>query len=443
MSEKIPTTYIEDLSILESMFPNINPWGSYDTLSMTPLVNKFTAEETLKEINDFKLETIYNTHRLILHEVNHWYQNNTTVWGQKYTLKWINCIHLRRRNVYREFYQIAEFAKYTRFLQLIDYYTYVLKKEYDHSRQQKWYLKIDLGERFDCEGKITYKYPQLFVHFANEREEEICRIPLSVATLLEAEAKYSEYELIDWAISTFSDKEDSSNTIKLLEIFSEEQHISMYHPDYVKYSTATHIVANRFDLTSLREASIITHLLVRISLNLPGFLYKDIKVPKDLIPSPIAVASFIELEDPVYVFYSLVFSSEGKDVKDLKELIELILKSANLPKLSKLNKLVMDEMEKLTDQIIEGPEEKIVSRFLEVGRYNYEKVGILGSPLISEFYGTKEVILPWIYCKDGNSIYLSKEQSEELSTQTDFLLRRIAYQNIINEFLYACCISPL
>lgn len=290
---------------------------------------------------------------VFIHEMQHYFDHVSTLWGA-----------LRLCNLYQAFDAVLKFNEYEfyklRELELnvkrdifLDYYTENYAK-ISGDFNDRWGFEITSGSRFSPDGKVNEDLPILFVVFYSSKKEKISRVPLSVVSLLETSAIFSEFDFL------------MSEAMKLSSPFKENQvkaifkkfESLLYNPDLTLYSVAVHLVSVNLQISNPIDAYKSSSLLAKIALNIPSKLFQTIKIHSQFEISEVwqhKAKKMLENQERGFVFYLLIKNYVelfGVDPNNLT--VENILKASNLPTEQEVEELVLSEIAELDSKITLG-----------------------------------------------------------------------------------------
>lgn len=441
---------LEHSDLYGGIFPKLSPVGLYSEYFLTPFIRIFDSRQASNfMLSELTLSRAIWFHRIYIHELSHWFEHSSTLWGQKHAVGWFNAIHSRKSEDMGQFWRIVEFAVKARRALSTKYYEKVYEDTWQDRAKDSMKMVMDegVGWHFGFQGIIQNNYPILLALFKDHQSQALCRLPLCVSSMLEAQATYCEHALLSWVCicrGSFSRQSDSENE-RLMNAICAETEALIHDPRRLIYSVVAHYVSNHSGNTDFLSIFKLCYCICRICLNLPDRLYDALRLPDiQFFQWNTRVADLFKIKrDPAYAFICLVSAGQNHAVNDVFCWIENALRKAGLPTLAEIEKEVNAEMAQLRESLIPGEEHAIAERFLDAGMYNFECSGILGTSLINEVYGGSKAILPTVFCSDGNGVSPPSRAFLGTKTTLDFIRRVKRYRDIINEFLLGCCVSPL
>src|SRR5690606_29793824 len=253
------------------LFPNISTLGYYDPFKFKIHLNIFTEDE-FKNIRNAS----YAKTAILVHELQHWVDHHSTLWGIKYLEKIFNSYHVCifpheavlynhrqlglfiNRNIFNEYYT----EKYNEAVGTFD---------------NRWMFRLTAGFRFDYKGNVDRSKPIPFIRFYDHNDKPIIRLPISVAALLEATAVYSEYRYKLNAISTLGEPHRNNQLARI----NKDLEMLFHNSALTIYIGIVHMTAKFLDIQNPLEAYHCSAIISKITLNLPQTVMAMISIPKE------------------------------------------------------------------------------------------------------------------------------------------------------------------
>lgn len=429
-------------SKLSSIFPNTTVAAYYDQMHQLINISKYD----FAEFKGIKLSNITeeNADKISLfeHELTHYIDHCSTLWGQKNTTLLFNAINAYSNQDINDFWRI----KYLDSTFRQDSFYHYFSEKYSHiigDGINRWKYRITSGVRFTHEGKPNHEKPILFVQFSSKDEEPISRVPISVASILETNAIKAEFDIKIKAM--LLDKEPVSRIIREKNINKEIIGL-LYHPDLTLYSVIAHLTANLNDDNDIIRTLNTTSAIGTFVLNFPKELYKDLIVPKvegELWEK--RYENFVEDKDIGATYYFLLKNLIVKNgQKSFTE--ELILSSSNLPKSDKVIELILSEMEENKKSLIEGPFKEMAIDILNQGIEMFKRRGLFGTTENFREYVTDNKLFPPVIFGDTvlktdslkvEEVMVKIKKGEKISVHEKYFIMEY-YDNKLNEFNEVC-----
>jgi hypothetical protein len=267
--------------------PNYSTAGSYCFLSQCIQFESLESKHLMDYIHlDFDSVDGYEAAKkvapLLNHEVKHWYDAHSTLWGMKLLTEIYSCRNdlavaeksgigtpLDHFNKQMNLRDSIEFIKYP------DYYTTRTPKA---NTSRPWSYQHSCGILFTKHGKPSDRHI-FFTRFENKDGHLIARVPFSLCALLEASAV--SQELNSKVILINQIENPASRKIETQKLF-DNTFKELYDENLVEYSVVAHKVANAFSLVDAIESYNISSVLIRFLFNLPHEIIDKI-VPEKLL----------------------------------------------------------------------------------------------------------------------------------------------------------------
>jgi len=333
------------------IFPNINdkaPAGYYNALGNFICLNEYEDEDDfLKSKSNPTLDK--KRFSIFIHEYQHYIDQVSTLWGIRNIYKIFGAYHYVFMGKEEDFYNFRELTLCFKRDYFLDYYTEYYEDIFG-SYENPWKFQITSGTRFDAAGKIDDTQPiPLITFFSNDGQKKVCRVPISVVSLLETTATNKEYDfLLSEALKLESPYKDNQ-----LKALSEQIEKKIYHPELALYSVAVHLTSVFLEISNPIIAYRISSVFAKVALNLPSELFSAIKIPKELGSTKQWVERthyLIKNADCGFAFYLLIKNYKDEVGKLLGSDISVdeILSSSNLPNEKEVEQLISIEIETLS-----------------------------------------------------------------------------------------------
>lgn len=443
---------IKKLARNSKLFPNIEILGSYEEFSQTVMVNYLEKKELNEVINAFtKYQKInssafdlgenYNLIRKFFstctHELTHWLDHTSTLWGQKHLILVYNAINAWTNQDENELYRIIIYNSERNRVFLSSYYTEEYKALASFSNTEPWQYQFSCGLEFGIDGKPREDRPIIFTTFSNTQGERLIRIPFTVSSLTETNATNSEFMVKAQCFHMLSEND------KIVEanILSKNTFENLYNPKLAIYSLASHCLANNLKITEIYTAYKLASALSTLCLNLPHKLFKYLKTSNELNLIAERAESLKKLYDPGFAYFNIVANAPKYDEgSKISEWLEEAVINSGLPKLDEINKIALLEMEELEGMIIDGRYADNLRHLLSIGRNNFMKRGIYGQEVLSlTNLVSTDIKLPLILLGDGTIVPINHNYSiNEADDMYEWLNESVEIELRISEFLEAC-----
>lgn len=401
--------------------------GSFDFFTYTVCLDSIDT----KTYNDFQKALNLKDHGTLLkfipltaHELTHFIDSTSTLWGMKHLLKMSEayCSNNTKGGQEAEFHKAKNFLEHTRSLRFPNYYTVVSK---DVEPTRPWQSRITIGKLFDLDGKLSDR-PILFSNFSNIHGTLLARSPISTVSILEASAMSNEM------VSRVGLIEKLEGDAKYVEraIHKRDFFDYIYNQNITEYSVCVHILANHLECKDLFIAFQICSIITRIVLNFPDALLEKV-IASAKIHEILRIPNGHEFEDRMYsgvkygnlgILYYLICKSLPKYTQESKlKMIDGVEESLGRLGLSfsSINTEACKEAEEITSKLKESKLNAI--RILaSVGRDNFHKISMKSASLDFSNLST-----PAIYLGDGEEV--------RIFNNNENLLNEVKIEHIFDE----------
>lgn len=339
-----------------NIFPNAKTLGLYDPFSQLITLKTVTQDEFKK----FKIEagvtpeTIKN-YSLYAHEITHWLDHVSTLWGQKNLVLLYNALNAKATNNFDEFWRIKLYFDLCKSERHFDYYTEIYKNELIRENDL-WGHSISVGSSFDKEGKIDHDKRIFFAEFFQRDRTKLARIPVTIASILEGRAIHNEFKV---RFDIVNGIEDAFQRKFAENDLNDELFGIAFNPKLILYNAIFHLTASKLSILDSRKLLELIHDLSNVALNMPEVEYKKLKsIKRDEPKLSDVYEKLIQQRDYGFLYYTL---AENVIKPNQKTSIEDILRSSNLSEQATFNTKVKEEMNKNLKKLIPGP-------FFEMGK---------------------------------------------------------------------------
>lgn len=412
-------------------FPNLTTLACYEYFSQTIHLSSVTHDEFQAAVGQRDLTTRKKVIPLFRHELTHWVDHITTLWGIEFLVTLFNAINVRRRETESELWRVVELARTSKRQHLADYYTHVYESGYKSHDGRPWMWQLSAGLTFDVNGQLDPTSPIAFTRFRNSADEDICRVPFSVASLLEVNATHAE---LDASSRLLSELDSTSRDVEA-RLFSREATKRLYDPLLAVYTVAAHLFANRAKTTNILTAYASASRVSGFCLNFPRKLFSRLVVPSTFNVWGEKNEQFKKRCDRGYLFMVLVEHAGDVDPADLDTWFDTVLERAGLPTLNEIRAVADDEMNEVISAQISGCASDRLSHLLNVGKTHHARHGLrLNAPYV----GTDELVPPILLSDDTiitGSVSLRSGTFGEPEKWIDDAFR---HSNMIRGFVEAC-----
>ncbi len=336
-------------------FPNITTAGSYDFFTQIIRLNSLEKGhfDLMNSNPDYSLKK--KILPLMEHELTHFLDHMSTVWGIQ-SLKIIyNAINARLLNKEEYLWHVKAYDDFIKRLHYSTYYSVT----YDAGRrawdQRRWKMSTTVGRQYGADGRLRMDRPIVFVRFTTQDGEPVARVPLTMLSLLETNATYAETAVLQLLLNDLSEDE---KTIEK-SLFSKQFLARLYNGELCVYTVCSHLLAQFTGIRDVVTAYVRAAKLATLCLNLPKEAFRILRVPARLFKeTPDVEAYFRSTCDRALAFFimaSQATSGGGLDL-DADEWLAMVLQSCKLPALEELHRLGEKEVNATEVEMLEGPE---------------------------------------------------------------------------------------
>lgn len=299
--------YAKNLGI----FPNLEQIGSYDDFSQTVLIDYLDKESFFQIFQEFqdqpennleaKYESITQFYSTCIHELTHWLDHTSTLWGQRQLVLIYNAINAWTNQNENDFWRIILANSERRRARLATYYTEEYKVEQQESIITPWQYTFGSGLEFGIDGRPRPDRPFVFTIFSNFIGERLCRVPFSVFSLTESNATHAELKVKGQALTLLN---ENSRLVEQSHLESKIRQ-NLYNSKLAIYSVATHCLANCIELDEVLKAYELSSALATFCLNLSKTLFDSLIEPEEFSIWQYRTKSLKELADPGFAFLTI------------------------------------------------------------------------------------------------------------------------------------------
>lgn len=362
-------------SYFQKLFPVTKVSAYYDPLSQIINLSKYDKDDFVNL--DLSNPTADDIDKISLfeHEFTHWLDHVSTLWGQQNLVLIYNALNARANEDINEFWRVKHLTTSFRGDDFYDYFTEEYKRNNDIIRNP-WRYQISSGIRFSENGKPEYNKPILFLRLNCFDDIPLLRVPISVASILETNAINAEFSLKISLAHTIEDVVEKN--LKLTEIKNEMMRI-LYHKEFALYTVVAHLTANLNNQTDASYAYKIASSIGTIILNLPDEVYGRMELTNVGNEEwDRRIKEFQNIKDKGFGFYNLLKNNIDKKGQNQYS-IESLLESSGLTAKDELENLIISEMEKNKELLIDGPFKNIAIEIIEKGIAIFKIRGIDGN----------------------------------------------------------------
>ena len=368
---------------LKKLFPNTSTIAYYSPFGQHIVLNSIEEDEYYRAMEDRFNPANLTIFKTIYHELKHWKDHHTTLWGLNSLVKIYNATNVRLLNDPKEFHHIVTYFRDAKKSALTEYYHTMLTPFDVKKYGLFWKWKLSGGSRFDVNGHIDRNMPIPFVRFNNPLSDELLsRTPLANSAFLEANAIAEELRIASLVISKL---EEDTLIVEVKKL--EDEYVDwIYNHELTLYSASTHIISSILGTKDIFKTFDISREISNLLLNLPEYLYD--KIPINPYNKEFEDRELLKSQkDNGFAFLNLIFNYNDKH-KGFEEFnISDLLNASQLPPKEELKKLIVEEFRGLTQKVIDGPFSQKVLKKIENAIDYFEDNGLDGGSSIAiDFY---------------------------------------------------------
>lgn len=378
------------------IFPTINTLGYYDPFKFKIQLNEFITED-LKNIENLN----YNKISTFVHEMQHWVDHSSTLWGFKYLKKIFESYHICLFPHETKLFNHRELGLFVSRNLFHEYYTETYNDVIGNF-EKKWIFRLTAGFRFKHDGTVDPNRPIPFIRFYDNLDNPICRLPISVSSMLEATAIYAEFR---YKISAILKLQTPYKEMQLERVNRDLESL-LYNPKLVIYSGIVHLTSNFLKLIDPLDAYKCSAIFSKIVLNLPQAAIEKIKINKVDELAENASQKMLANGELGYVYYLLLknYSTSYEDFNFSDFTTENILKASNLPNEQELIQEIELEIISMDSELLAN-QNSLNNMWLDYifnGKINLKNFGIsqFEKELINEIVYTHRTG-PYLVCSDS------------------------------------------
>lgn len=452
----MPTEFLNNINYIRKktfswdLFPNLSVEGYYDFFSQAVFANALKLDDfhSLKPLEDIRAHE--KVKGIIIHEVTHWLDHTSTLWGQTNLIDLYNAITSRLSDNPENFQRIIKYVRDVKKINYPQYYNWINPEVLDENGDYEWNgvpwdYKTSIGKMFNSDGSPDDDTPIVYTRFYDKTDGRIiCRVPFSIASLTETNSTNNEIVLFTSLYNAFSEIGNYEPNVQQLLFKMIE---NLYNPHLTVYSLAAHWIADNLEIKHVQDAYMLSSFLSNLCLNLPDIVFEDLKITTELKRLvgqegwDDKITSYVKnKKDRGVAFFIIAMHGKGYNYEDPEKWIRSTIKSAGLPTLEELNKLADKQFNDIRKNILNGSENQRLLNLLTVGYENFKNRGLLGfdDTVFHSLSKNSKLKLPWILLGDGKAIQISEFLPEDINELAYWLKRASQYSDLISEFVEAC-----
>lgn len=359
----------------------LNFWSSFPNTSAEAAYFELTQHIELYEIDKATLDAAIDSDDVrqklkvfptLVHEVRHWLDHVATLWGQRNLASAYNAMHSWQGNDESHFWRILQYKRTTQRDRFSDYFTTVNDRNPPTNGDRRWAWELTCGLGFDTLGKPDEKSPIVFTKFRWQDGRLACRVPFSVASLLESNAMHFDIRMEQSLLASLPEGDRQIETQERVR-----EHLKrLYNPDLAVYSVAAHLLANRLNLSDVLAAYELTSCLASLSLNLPETWFDQLKVPKSFAAWGDRGEALIASRNHGFAFLVLATNAPiRKERESLPSWCDAVLAASGLRSTAELRAEALVEMNNIRTKVLKGSLSPMVENLMAFGRGLFDQFG--------------------------------------------------------------------
>jgi hypothetical protein len=408
---------VENLKASEATFPSANEAvAELRPHSQTVHLHKISSAELRRLIDEAEPLHLALPFSVIAHEVTHWLDLVGTVWGQRYLVQLFDAYEaalVRREHLEEEWWKVIRWFDEDRRILFPRYYKTAAREDQPHDGERPWTIDYSCGHEFGADGRIDWARPIFFTTFGeNPSRKRIARQPLSVGTLLETVATWTESLTYATLLDRMTDVDEKTVAGA---VWSRERAGTLYDASLTEYTAPVHLLSAR---VHTREAMLSYHTgaaVAEVCLNLTEDHFVNLRIPDAFSEfEEKRLDAFRSAQDRGFAFACIAFNAPefSKDLP-INEWFAAALHNSNLPPIHIIHTDAFAKLEQLHRQTrVRWPLDRVRDHLLEAGRAVFTQRAEIGSEMTLMHLIQSGVILPLMFDSKGELFGLGKANLE-------------------------------
>lgn len=358
---------------IKKLFPNTSTVAYYSPFGQHIVLNSIEQSQYEDAIKDFFNPSNLNIIKTLSHELRHWRDHHTTLWGINNLIDIYNAINARLINKPEDFHYISKFIRNTKKSDLTEYY-HTKESSYDVQKNGLyWKWNLSVGSRFDHDGRLNHNKPIPFVRFLNpENNNTLSRTPLSNSSLLETNAICEEIKI---TITIFN-KLEKDELIVATKLMEEEYFKWLYNQELTLYSAIAHLTSSITGEKDIISTFNISNEISNLLLNLPEEMYHNIPINPYLSEFGEKNKFLNNQKSNGHTFLNLLLNYVDKNKEHNKFNINQVLEASHLPYREDVEKDVLENLKELKHKVIDGPFKHVMIKKIDNAINYFQKMGL-------------------------------------------------------------------
>lgn len=414
-------------------FPNTNPAdGEYDYFSQTIRLNAIDLA-TMEAARRGDFAARLKLFPLLAHEMQHLADHTSSLWGRDLLVRLFDVYAVRWGGNLDEFGRILTLMRELKTVHYTDYYTEFSDLAFEPWDGQRWLYQFTTGVQLDASGRGQEDRPIVFTRFARQRDgAALCRVPFSVASLLEVRAVAAE---MITALALF--EKAGGDPVRLIDRknWAEGMSAMFYSAPLALYSVAAHCFANTLRTQEGTETYTKASAVAWFCLNLPRRFFPELKIPDAFGNWGPRNQALRANADRGYLYLALLEHGRGVGTNDMETWLEGSLARAGLPPLVKVLPVIDEERVAAAATVTGSPYQQRLDDLLRLGLEYASGEGM--TPAKTHVFGAGSI--PPFLTGDGQFVcYDGSPTPGTFNTPHEWFSQAFKLYNGLREFVDAC-----
>lgn len=371
---------------------------------------------------------------LLAHEACHWMDHISTLWGQHRLLAGFGAMAASVSNDPGEFWRIADYRHLIARDHFEDYYTVSGSDTPSPGSPEHMQWNLHAGARFDIHGKSDLAKPIFNAKLRWGDGSVACRVPFSVAALLECNAMNSEWEALNLAIGRLNEDEQAME----FGLAAQRIRALLHTPSLAKYTISNQVVATLLSPHDLQVAAVAASSIASLCLNLPDSCFDSLAVPEQLRTFGDHCGAAIRARDRGFAFLALAYHAPQFESKPNREWLNRTCARAGLPTVEEIEHQSNAEAKSLWAGAHLGPYRTRAESLIAAGGEIRSKLGFI--PAFRESgVNVFTMPLPPILCSDVRWMLPATTPVPSTVAQVEaWVGRAVVFARQMDTFMLAC-----
>lgn len=411
-------------------FPNLSTLGSYNFFSQIVRTDGFEAAAFERAFKDRDPAVRLKLVPLLVHELQHFEDHLLSAWGASNLRRLFTAMNGRVSGNMARLNELTAVFREVRDLHLNDYYNELYEGSNQPWDHQTWAYQFSTGVKLDAEGRERLDHPVLFTKFSTRDGTPVCRVPVTVAALLEVRAMAVEVAMQVSLIPALPAEdrliEENLYPRQLAEMF--------YDPLMTRYTVIAHYFANIFGIGDIFVALVRAAELAWVVLNLPDDYFDRLRIPPSFAPWGNRNRAAVDRRDRGFAYGLILENMKDVASRDSKMVLDVMLERSGLPDTATIMAAAKTAREQSYADLPDGP---YSDRFRDLVAF----AARLGDPIdaVEGMTGYRKGVVPSIFTGDGKFLRFAKTGiGGTFSHPGEWVARCNLIHNRFDEFLNAC-----